>query len=352
MDVCYPWPAGSKYGSGLCNVITESGAVYDTKRDCLVLWGGGHSDYAGNEFYAFCLGTRRWTRLNDPSLTTDSAGLTEASGYYPDAQGQPDPQQPRSTHSYQDMQYVPSLDAYCVFGLASTYPTPKTVDLTLCWSPATRRWSSLPFDVAQKPFVSYGSLTMTHPTTGLVYALGNIYRFWLASWVPTTNAWQKLTPPLDSEQYAYYRTAVIDPVRNQLVVIAGQNAPSYTIALGGPIGPLVPLAMTGAEPIKTGTRNPGVAYYPSSGQVIAWNGGANLYALDVGSRTWTTVTPVPGNTVTPTLPYSTGTYTRFVYSAAYGVFVLVNGVNDDVFLYTPGSTTFPAGATNLRVTMP
>lgn len=355
IDVCFNWPAGTNYGSGLCNVLTESGAVYDTKRDCLVLWGGGHGDYAGNEFYSFCLQTRQWTRLNDPSLSTDSAGVTALSGYYPDASGQPDPQQPRSGHSYQNMQYVPSLDAYCLFGIPVGYPGTSYLDHTVCWSPVTRHWSALPSDITQKPMVSIGSVTATHPLTQVVYALGTIYRYWLASWAPTTNTWHKLSPLLPNEQYAYYRSAVIDPVRNTLVAVGGSNAPSYTIDLGQPTITLQPLAMTGAEAIHSGRRNPGLAYYPSSGQVVAWNGGASLYALDVPTRTWTEVQPAPGNTVTPTNPYSTGTYTRFAYSEKFSVFVLVNGLKDDVYLYRPGVSLSPdplRPAMNLRILFP
>src|SRR5262249_55208648 len=30
-----------------------SGGAYDTTRDRLIIWGGGHADYAGNEIYVF-----------------------------------------------------------------------------------------------------------------------------------------------------------------------------------------------------------------------------------------------------------------------------------------------------------
>jgi len=47
-----------------------SGGAFDTTRDRLVVWGGGHADYPGNELYVFDLGTLRWQRLTDPSPTT------------------------------------------------------------------------------------------------------------------------------------------------------------------------------------------------------------------------------------------------------------------------------------------
>src|SRR5204863_9685163 len=43
-----------------------SGGAFDTRRGRLVLWGGGYSDYAGNELYAFSLGAMSWERLTEP----------------------------------------------------------------------------------------------------------------------------------------------------------------------------------------------------------------------------------------------------------------------------------------------
>jgi hypothetical protein len=33
------------------------GGAHDTKRDRLIVWGGGHGDYGGNELYAFDVNT-------------------------------------------------------------------------------------------------------------------------------------------------------------------------------------------------------------------------------------------------------------------------------------------------------
>src|SRR5438876_2240675 len=39
-----------------------SGGAYDSKRDRLIIWGGGHGGYAGNEIYVFDIGTLAWKR--------------------------------------------------------------------------------------------------------------------------------------------------------------------------------------------------------------------------------------------------------------------------------------------------
>jgi len=43
-------------GRGSDGRFAWSGGALDTKRDRLVIWGGGHADYYGNELYAFYLG--------------------------------------------------------------------------------------------------------------------------------------------------------------------------------------------------------------------------------------------------------------------------------------------------------
>lgn len=351
--VGYPWPTGSTWGSIKWGVMSESGGSYDQASDRLLVWGGGHADYAGNEFYSFSLDTMSWTRINDPTLRTDPAGTTAASGFYPDASGAPDLQQPRTGHSYQNFQYVPELGRVCFLGISVTYQHGTNNDRTLCFDPASKLWNELPADLTKKPSVLIGGATARHAGTGDIYTLGTISRPWMGKWHPSTNLWTKMTM-LGSEQYAYYRTAAIDHVHNIMVVIAGCRGtgsstcttpkPSYTFDLALATPPLTTLSMLGAEPIRDGVRNPGVVYDAVAQKVVAWNGGATVYTLDVPTRTWTAVPPAPQNTVIPTDPAPTGTYGRFAYSPRWNLYVLVNGITQDVYLYrlaSPPDTTPP-----------
>ena len=108
----YQYPSGMYFGSSPhIRFFDESGASYDSLRNRMVVFGGGHGDYAGNEIMIFDIDTLRWIRINDPSPRFDS--LIERSGYYADANGNPDLQQPRSRHSYWSQIYVPTIDRYC-----------------------------------------------------------------------------------------------------------------------------------------------------------------------------------------------------------------------------------------------
>lgn len=58
-----------------------SGATYDTTGKCLLVWGGGHQGYWGNEVYCFSMLLLKWQRLTTPSYRPNDvrmASLTNA----------------------------------------------------------------------------------------------------------------------------------------------------------------------------------------------------------------------------------------------------------------------------------
>src|SRR5262249_16128466 len=68
------------------------------------VWGGGHSDYSGNEVYDLDLSTLTVNRLTDPVLPV-AAECAEALKNAT----------PNSRHTYDDLAYVPDLDAMLSF---------------------------------------------------------------------------------------------------------------------------------------------------------------------------------------------------------------------------------------------
>ena len=62
---CFPgiW-AGNFRGSR--GIFYWGGGAFDSKRNRLILWGGGHNAYYGNELYAFDLTNLAWERITDP----------------------------------------------------------------------------------------------------------------------------------------------------------------------------------------------------------------------------------------------------------------------------------------------
>ena len=60
-----PVPWGDAGPSSI--MLAWSGGTLDTKRNRLLVWGGGHGDYAGNELYAFDLNNLQWSRIWGPT---------------------------------------------------------------------------------------------------------------------------------------------------------------------------------------------------------------------------------------------------------------------------------------------
>jgi hypothetical protein len=71
-------------------IFAWSSGAMDTKRNRLIVWGGGHGDYSGNELYAFSLDDLTMRRLTDPA-PPPTASCVDAT---------PDGTQPVSRHTY------------------------------------------------------------------------------------------------------------------------------------------------------------------------------------------------------------------------------------------------------------
>lgn len=316
---------------GSASVMTAwCGGAYDTKRDRLIIWGGGHHDYAGNEIYVFDIATLAWSRLTDRS---QDVGGDEASGYYPDGL-------PRSRHTYDYIQYVPSIDRFCSFGGTGLFPSGQggvaNVD---CFDFDTLTWERK----ADTLSASIGAVSSVDPTNGHAWLQGAGNGLPLAEWDPQADTWTAHVKE-PSGWFTYSHTADIDAKRQKLVAIGGGEVVVWDLT--APSSDPIRLQTSGATTIQE-AGNPGVAYDPVSDRIVAWNGGADVYTLDLDTAAWELHQPAADNTVMPTSAAANGTYGRFRYVPSKNVFVVVNAIDQDVYFYklSPGSGVVPdAGA--------
>lgn len=92
------------------NIIhAYSGFAWDSRRGDLILYGGGHANYAGNDVYRWQATTLDWERMSLPSdvLTLGSYPWLTVDG--PDAS-------PPSSHTYDSNIYLPIADRFLTFG--------------------------------------------------------------------------------------------------------------------------------------------------------------------------------------------------------------------------------------------
>ena len=318
-------------------IIAWSGGAYDTKRDRWIIWGGGHSDYSGNELYVFDVNTLLWQRITNPS--TDVTGI-ESSGYYSDGK-------PRSRHTYDYIQYVPGIDRFCAFGGTGLYPSGQIgVPNVDCFNFDNLTWERK----ADTPSPGIGAISAYDSSTGLIWVHGSGI---LSSWNPSTNVWTQRSDPDNVMQSFYYLTAAIDPVRHKLFAVGGGMVASWDLNSSG--------KLTRASPATTGdatavsAQNPGFVYVASLDKFVAWSGGANIFTLDPVTLIWTRISPASINTVIPTTPPSQGTFARFQYVPSKNVLLVVNSIDENVYIYklpsgTGGDTLPPSAPTGLTVT--
>jgi len=191
------------------------------------------------------------------------------------------------------------------------------------------------------PSNHYITDTAYDPNTGKVFVDDLLY---LYSYDFTTNSYARYD---NSRQGVnYHTTAVIDPKRKKFVMLGDGDAwivdisPTSAYAIN-------PLSTTGGSAIIN-SPYPELAYDPATDRIVAWNGGNTVYSLNLDTNLWTTTAYSNGPAAV-----SNGTYKRWSYAPASGVFIVYNSVDSNgyVLRLTAGTqdSTPPAQPKGLRL---
>jgi hypothetical protein len=351
-DVC-PTP----HSNYPCEAVMTawSGGAYDSLRDRLVVWGGGHSDSPYNNVFTFDLASMKWKRWTElpagmtgdttPAIFQDKRvetcglypkvatlnipdTLLTASGYVmPDKCDDPmitaqlDPQQPRSAHTYGNVAFSAATGRFYVLGSIGTYPSGQSrTTLVLGFDFASSQWTR----GANNPITDYGA-SAADAKGHLWYIAGQK----LHEYDPVADKWTEHPP--DGVGY-YYAGSDVDTKRNILTMTAnGMSVSTYA---------LNDAAKTQATISPTGLTSPlggaaGLAYSPVLDRFVGYSGGRRTAVLDLQAVKWT---EIAGTGDDPGVQASNGTYGRFRYSPARNVFIVVNSTTKNVFLWKPPAT--------------
>lgn len=324
---------------GCSGILSWSGGIFDSKRDRLIVWGGGHTAYYGNELYAFNLSTLTMTRLNDPGLPLNDCQEAIAGGT-----------QPSSRHTYDGIEYLQNVDRMFVFGGAITCAAGGFGKGTWTFDFATMKWQRMTPSGA----IPSGALVASayDPNSGLVFLhdSNDLY-----SYDYNKDEYKRLASGND---IGYHAAATIDPKRRLFVVI-GRNANTQS-------GQVLTYDISGAAPVRVVRKTvggealinstyPGIDYDPILDRIVAWNGGDSVFSLNLDTNAWSTHTFSGGpGAASPNRGH--GTHGRWRYSAKSGVYVLVNNSSQDTILFrisnqsgTGTDTTPPSAPQNLTV---
>ncbi len=359
-----PTMTATKEYSFSCNqIIPWSGGAADDVHQRLIVWGGGHSDYAGNEVSVLNLnGTPSWERFTSPTMPVPFVWdgkhweglkpyfvrLHDGGKYQPGAS-------PSSRHTYNSLQYVPYQNKLYSFGgsLANGgYLSQETWTLDM----GTKTWTMLGPPFSQSP---------NYPTTAYNPSNGHIVmhdKSWtLFDYDPHTNKWKVLANGIHVEDGT---TAAIDPVNNLFVVMGAGGTPNGT---GYPSVPKYRTLQVFSLPSGRAQawnnngcdliyRNSGLDWDSALGLMVGYPGGGNhVYLLNTGPKDMVTpfgtvashkcldvaistkASPVKGVDYPPD-PEGTGrdanigTFGRFRYFPSLDIFVLVNDRNRDAWI--------------------
>jgi hypothetical protein len=300
-------PATPQQGYAPYLVQAWNGGTVDTARSRLIVWGGGHADYWGNEMYALDLATLTIKLIVQPSSRTADANCTSA---LPDGT-------PTSRHTYDGLTYMGHSDRmFAVSGSLSPCGFGERATWTFAYS--TGAWQKmLP---AGGPTTDFGTMAVYDALTKSVYVKDQTDFY---SYSMETNAYRKLNTV--AQAVDYHLSAAIDTKRRKFVMI-GDGVKVIDLATNQ----MVTLATTNTPTLATSKQSPGVAYDPVADRIVAWHGGGQVWALNLDTGAWTQVASTAGPTATaPTQ----GTFGRWGYVPQYKVFALINDIDQNAWVF-------------------
>ncbi len=353
------------FADNCANVIrTWNGAIADSTANRLIIWGGGHDNYFGNEIYSLNLLANpiTLTRLKDPTIPTNYANRANCIDGIPP--GSPD-FAPNSREDYGGLAFIPSANRMLILNgsLACTQGDGSSNTWTIGLNNLSNSSSWVHEDptlTGTKPNADgnepYGNVSAYDPNSGLVFVADSsaIYTYKYA-----TNTYTRITAPKGFVT-SIYLSGAIDPTRKLFVLVGACSGGNCTSGNGVFVADISNPASTtqqdwtsatmadpncaefldgGVNPINS--ANPGITFDSVASDFVGWpNQGNSVYILtpDPVNKRLTcqklTFANGPPNSAhaNDTANTSYGTFGRFQYFPSLDVFVLVNDWNIPAYI--------------------
>jgi hypothetical protein len=303
----------------------------------MLLWGGGHTDYSGNEIYKWSIDSAKWFLEKQPSSIVTYTGT---SSYY---DSPADSNQPRSQHSKGRMAACQDSAKMYAIGQLDMYSDINASILITNYSTKTKRWQkvdTLPFDAGNSsnytagayPISSYDSVTKR-----IFYHGMNDGHAWLFSINCTTSVvsshggyWTD-----DFTDTAKATTGVVDVKRRRFYDFGQNRARYWALTSPGVSSAHVTITPKGpSRPWGVSSPSPGADYSYIDTSIISWAGGDTVYKYNSVNDSFMAVPPSASNTVHPPASQQTnGTFGRWRYSKAHNFFIYVHSADSSVYYY-------------------
>lgn len=322
------------WNSGVMNTVGVFHSGSFVPGAFLVVWGGGHGDYAGNEVYAFGplqSATPTWRMLYNPTIPPPSNVARGANNF------------PVSRHTYDALAYIASTNKMLSAGAGSVYQLGGANNWTDIYDFNVNPVSGAPWTPLSD--VSTGGAYSTRQQAVCVDPVaGKVFMFARATSLNVfdvaTQTWSVRAGALSSLDWGN-ATAAMDPGSKVAVLYNGSDGgvarywavdlrswqtslPIYTIAASG--------APSGLASID---------FDPRTNKFVAWVEGRTLHYLtppanpfQASGWAWSTVAPSAGDD--PSVPHSQGTFRRFgVMPTALPGYYVMPRYDQPVYIYKP-----------------
>lgn len=347
-----PAPAGAQTAI----MDTWGSMSVDTLRKQLFVWNGGHTDYAGNEGYAFGIDP------NDPSTyllwrrkVYYSTADTDDSETYSDGS-------PASRHIYGSLEYHPGLDKH-FFGpggaiydagtfTRGVWALNASIESPSAASPSSwTRYDDLDagIDEATACNMAYDKLTAkffhNHHGTNGGLATFDPTQAAASQWVVVTNGSDNGSVQFDPCCIAYTSPKRVCYHSNNLGKLTVRRLDTNAWE-----GSESDFGATGATNIFSLGNSVGIQYDALLGELVCWGGlvtggtdTRDVYRVNLGTKV---VTRVAGSGDTPDAPATNGTFGRWRNlsdcGAAYsGLYALVNRTTGHMYFYRASGSPPP-----------
>ncbi len=313
-------------------LIVWGGAVADTLRNRLVIWGGGHDNYYGNEIYTLNLNDNPvdMTRVNNPS----PVALPIGGGTCPSALSDGNP---NARETQNNIAYIANLDLMFSFNGGLACGNGSHVNDTWILNTANLQWQNMnPTNgpITPTSYGQYFAVTGYDPLNQTVFTEWSD-TFWMYSYA--TNTYTVLSAG-DAAHFPTYATGAVDPKRQKFFAMGPEyqsTAPQiYMIDLTGAgsyASVNITSQVTGCNGLAS-AQYPGLVYDYALDRIVGWpNQGNTVYIFDPDSLTCTTQTYANGPVNTPD-SNTQGTFGRFQYFPALDAFAVVNAADDNAYI--------------------
>ncbi len=283
-----------------------SGGAYDPIEHQMIIWGGGHQDSHDNSVYTFDIETLKWKRLmSNTGSYADKDPLSNGD--------------PAARHTYDGLAYVGHAKRLFAYG-GSRAGSGSGTELTWTANLQTKSWSNMRPKGSNGPTTACCNFTSEYdPISKKVYMRDPNY---LYAYDYDNNSWNVVLE--ESHNWDAHK-GVVDTKRHLLFNIGSGKFLVYDIA--GKKNAKNQWNTSGGGSV-IGSKYAAAAYDSKADKIVAWVGGGP-YVLDLDKKSWSR----KASSGAPGSGLGNGTFGRWRYIPEYNVFILINGVDSDVYFY-------------------